>query len=73
MIRTQSCSGGLRGGEGNFGVVTQAEFRLHPLERVVGGRLEYAGEGVANAFRLFRELALGGPRELSIQAQRPLT
>jgi FAD/FMN-containing dehydrogenase len=60
---------GLRGGGGNFGVVTQAEFRLHPLERVVGGRLEYEGEGVAEALRLFRELAIGGPRELSIQAQ----
>jgi FAD/FMN-containing dehydrogenase len=60
---------GLRGGGGNFGVVTQAEFRLHPLEWVVGGRLEYEGEGVAEALRLFRELAVGGPRELSIQAQ----
>ncbi len=60
---------GLRGGGGNFGVVTQAEFRLHPLEQVVGGRLEYEGEGVAEALRLFRELAVAGPRELSIQAQ----
>jgi FAD/FMN-containing dehydrogenase len=60
---------GLRGGGGNFGVVCQAEFRLHPLERVVGGRLEYEGEGVAEALRLFRELALDGPREVSIQAQ----
>jgi len=60
---------GLRGGGGNFGVVAQAEFRLHPLERVVGGRLEYDGEGVAEALRLFRELAIDGPRELSIQAQ----
>jgi FAD/FMN-containing dehydrogenase len=59
----------LRGGGGNFGVVTQAEFRLHPLERVVGGRLEYAGEDVAEPLRLFRELAVGGPHELSIQGQ----
>jgi FAD/FMN-containing dehydrogenase len=60
---------GLRGGGGNFGVVAQAEFRLHPLERVVGGRLEYEGEGVAEALRLFRELAIDGPPELSMQAQ----
>jgi FAD/FMN-containing dehydrogenase len=60
---------GLRGGGGNFGVVTQAEFQLHPLDRVVGGRLEYEREGVAEALRLFRELAIGDPRELSIQAQ----
>ena len=60
---------GLRGGGGNFGVVAQAEFRLHPLQWVVGGRLEYEGEGVATALRLFRELASGCPRELSIQAQ----
>src|SRR5512133_2280337 len=60
---------GLRGGGGNFGVVAQAEFRLHPLKRVVGGRLEYEGEGVAEALRLFRELAIDGPPELSMQAQ----
>jgi FAD/FMN-containing dehydrogenase len=60
---------GLRGGGGNFGIVAQAEFRLHPLERVGGGRLEYEGEGVARALRLFRDLATDGPRELSIQAQ----
>jgi FAD/FMN-containing dehydrogenase len=56
---------GLRGGGGNFGVATQLEFRLHPLERVVGGRLVYSGEGVSEALRRFRDLVTGAPRDLS--------
>src|SRR5437764_5083346 len=59
----------LRGGGGNFGVATRLDFCLHPLERVVGGRLEYAGDGVAEALRLFRDVAMNADRELSIQAQ----
>jgi FAD/FMN-containing dehydrogenase len=59
---------GLRGGGGNFGVATWLEFRLHPLERVVGGRLLYAGSGVSGALRRFREVVAGAPRELSCQA-----
>lgn len=58
---------GLRGGGGNFGVATQLEFRLHPLRQVLGGRLTYSGRGVAEAVRLFRDLAAGGPRDLSCE------
>jgi FAD/FMN-containing dehydrogenase len=59
---------GLRGGGGNFGVATRLEFRLHPLERVVGGRLSYAGNGVREALRRFRDLVAASPRDLSCQA-----
>jgi FAD/FMN-containing dehydrogenase len=58
----------LRGGGGNFGVATWLEFRLHPLDRVVGGLLEYRGDGVSDVLRRFRDLAARSPRELSCQA-----
>jgi FAD/FMN-containing dehydrogenase len=63
---------GIRGGGGNFGVVTRASFRLHPLERVVGGLFGYAGEGVRDALRTFREVDAHAPNELSCQAQLKL-
>jgi FAD/FMN-containing dehydrogenase len=56
---------GLRGGGGNFGVATRLEFRLHPLERVVGGRLVFIGDGVSEALRRFRDIVTGAPRDLS--------
>jgi FAD/FMN-containing dehydrogenase len=59
---------GLRGGGGNFGVATRLEFRLHPVERVVGGALAYAGDGVREDLRRFRELVSSAPKELSCQA-----
>jgi FAD/FMN-containing dehydrogenase len=59
---------GLRGGGGNFGVATRLEFRLHPLEQVVGGRLTYGGTGVAEALRRYRDVVAGAPRDLSCGA-----
>jgi len=60
---------GIRGGGGNFGVATRLMFRLHPLERVIGGLLEYAGGGVPGALRAFRDVDAGARKDLSCQAQ----
>jgi len=58
----------LRGGGGNFGVATRLDFRLHALDRVVGGLLTFGGEGARDALRRFLDVAGGSPRDLSIQA-----
>jgi FAD/FMN-containing dehydrogenase len=60
---------GIRGGGGNFGIATRLKFRLHPLEQVVGGRLNYAGDGVRDALRAFRDVDAQAGNEISIQAQ----
>jgi len=58
----------LRGGGGNFGVATRLEFRLHALDRVVGGQLAFRGKDVSEALRRFRDIVAGSPSDLSCQA-----
>jgi FAD/FMN-containing dehydrogenase len=58
----------LRGGGGNFGVATRLDFRLHPLDGVVGGKLTYAGAGIRAALRRFRDVVAGSPGDFSCQA-----
>jgi FAD/FMN-containing dehydrogenase len=51
---------GLRGGGGNFGVVTQFEFSLQPVgPTVYAGLIFFAAEHDAELMRLFREWAPG--------------
>ena len=59
----------LRGGGGNFGVVTRLRHGLIPLGSVYGGRIRLAGDGVADALRLLFELqAEAASDQLTLQA-----
>jgi FAD/FMN-containing dehydrogenase len=53
----------LRGGGGNFGVVTALEFRLFEVERVYGGMAMYDAERAADTLALYSEWALDEPDE----------
>jgi FAD/FMN-containing dehydrogenase len=57
---------GLRGGGGNFGVVTQFEFSLQPVGPMVyAGLIFFAAEHDAELLRIFREWAPGVPDEIT--------
>lgn len=56
---------GVRGGGGNFGIVTSFEFDLHPMQRqVVAGDIVYPMDRAADVLRLFGEFAHEAPDEL---------
>ena len=54
----------LRGGGGNFGVVTAFEFRLHPVTDVYGGPLFFDRADAGAVLRAYRELVRDAPEEL---------
>jgi FAD/FMN-containing dehydrogenase len=54
----------LRGGGGNFGVVTRMDFRLHPLTHVFGGRLTYDFADALALGHFYREVMVDAPEEL---------
>ena len=54
----------LRGGGGNFGVVTAFEFELHPVRDVVGGPIFFEYEAAGDVMRAWSEHMKGAPREL---------
>ncbi|MBM0104716.1 FAD-binding oxidoreductase [Steroidobacter sp. S1-65] len=56
---------GLRGGSGNFGVVTHFEFKLHPMQReVVAGKLTFPFESMRDALSMWADYAPAAPDEL---------
>ena len=58
----------IRGGGGNFGVVVDFEFRLHPITELYGGLIVYPSTAASEVLRLVRDLAAGAPDELMLGA-----
>jgi FAD/FMN-containing dehydrogenase len=55
----------LRGGGGNFGVVTSFLFRAHPVSEIVGGPTLWPAEQAAEVLRFYDDFIAKAPRELS--------
>ncbi len=58
----------LRGGSGNFGVVTRFELKLHPVTQVLGGMLIHPFPRAEQVLRFYRQVAAEAPDELTIYA-----
>jgi FAD/FMN-containing dehydrogenase len=59
---------GIRGGSGNFGVVTSFEYQLHPVGPVLAGGLVYPMTKAREVLRFYHEFASTCPDELSTVA-----
>jgi FAD/FMN-containing dehydrogenase len=57
----------LRGGGGNFGVVTAMRLRLHPISSVLAGVIMYPWHQARDVFHAYNELAPTMPDELTVQ------
>jgi hypothetical protein len=58
----------LRGGGGNFGVVTSMLVRLHPLSKLIGGLIVFPWSQAAAVWRGLREVLATAPDELTVQS-----
>ena len=61
---TPICIWALRGGGGNFGVVTSFEFQLYPISTVIGGLLVHPLERGRDVLRFYRDYVASAPDEL---------
>jgi FAD/FMN-containing dehydrogenase len=58
----------LRGGGGNFGVVTAFTYRLHPVATVTGGLIAHALDAAPDLLRFYRDAVAGVSDDLSVFA-----
>jgi hypothetical protein len=54
----------LRGGGGNFGVVTSFEYRLHPVREIYGGPMFFELEHARDLLRFYRDFMREAPEAL---------
>jgi len=55
----------VRGGGGNFGVVTSFLFQLHPISTVYGGPMLWPLEQAADVMKFWRDFILTAPEEIN--------
>jgi FAD/FMN-containing dehydrogenase len=58
----------IRGGGGNFGIVTSFEYRVHPLVTVLGGPVLHPLAAAPDLLAFYREFSADLPDELGTQA-----
>jgi hypothetical protein len=63
----------IRGGGGNFGVVTSFEYQLHPVDLVLAGGLSYPLDMAPRVLRYYDDFVKTAPDELSTAASLGLT
>lgn len=59
---------GLRGGSGNFGVVTSFQYRLHRVGPVLGGEIVYPLDQAKKVLRFYRDWSTEAPDEVRADA-----
>lgn len=59
----------IRGGGGNFGVVTALEYQLHPVGEVLSGALMYPAGRIPDLLQAFVKFLAGAPDEMDALAQ----
>jgi hypothetical protein len=64
---------GIRGGGGNFGVVTSFEYQLHPVDGVLAGALSYPLSTAPQILRFYDDYVKAAPDELSTAISLALT
>lgn len=57
---------GIRGGGGNFGIVTSMTFRLHKVNTVLGGMIIHPRENAKGIIQFYREFMKTAPEELTL-------